>query len=386
MLRSMVFILLTVSVACGPFEPLAAQQESAIRTGKAREKAMSTQVNWSVSNSPVQDQLRLLSEQTQTVIVLDRRIDPGFPLSLDTGFVPRWQVVQKISAAIPSAGAVDVADMTLVGPYQSVRRIPVLMAVCDDTLPRWKKSLSNDEYRKVTQVSAREWPMLAEPRQLLVDAARAAGVTIRNPEAVPHDLWDEGRLTRLSFLDFSCVVLAQFDLQPVLDESKATISLEPVDATAKITHKYSITAADKPRVAQAWQALHPDLALRWTGNSTTITASVDQHADMMEILSFLNRPATSADSGGSQESLRTRKFQLKASRTTVADLIQFFANNSVRIEIANPESPEAKALLRKLVDLGSLTEKMPGREFFPALFGDHVREVNVQDDRVILTP
>ncbi len=383
MTRSMAFLLLSFCLVC---EPLAAQQESAIRTGKAREKAMATEVNWSVTNSTVLDQLRLLAEQTQSVILLDRRIDPGFALSLETGFVSRWQVVQRISSAVPGAGVVDVADVTLVGPYQSVRRVPVLMAMCDDNLPRWKKVLSNDEYRKVTQVSAREWPMLAEPRQLLVDAARTAGVAIRNPDAVPHDVWDQGRLTRLSFLDFSCILLAQFDLHPVLSESKAEISIEPVDPSAKIVHKYSVAAADKPRVAQAWQALHPELALRWTGNSTTITATIDEHSDMMEVLSFLDRPTTGTGPGTPQESLKTRKFQLKASRTTVGDLIQFFANNSVRVEVSNPDSPEAKALLRKLVDPGSLTEKMSGREFFPALFGEHVREVDVQDDRVILTP
>ncbi len=383
MTRSMVFLLLSFCLVC---EPLAAQQESAIRTGKAREKAMATEANWSVTNSSVQEQLRLLSEQTQTVIVLDRRIDPGFSVSLDTGFVSRWEVVRKISSTIPDAGVTDVADMTVVGPYRSVRRVPVLIAMCDDSLPRWKKVLSSDEYRKVTQLSAREWPMLAEPRQLLVDAARAAGVTIRNPDAVPHDVWDQGRLTRLSFLDFSCILLAQFDLHPVLSESKVEISIEPVDPSAKMVHKYSIAAADKPRVAQAWQALHPELVLRWTGNSTTITATIDQHADMMEILSFLKRPTTGAGTRTPQESLKTRKFQLKASRTTVDDLIRFFASNSVRIEIINPESPEAKALLRKLVDPAALTEKMSGREFFPALFGEHVREVSVQDDRVILTP
>lgn len=383
MTRSMVFLLLPFCLVC---EPLAAQQESAFRTGKAREKAMATEANWSVTNSSVQEQLRLLSEQTQTAIILDRRIDPDFTVSLDSGFVSRWEVVRKISSTIPDAGVTDVADMTVVGPYRSVRRVPVLMAMCDDSLLRWKKVLSTDEYRKVTQLSAREWPMLAEPRQLLIDAARTAGVTIRNPDAVPHDVWEQGRLTRLSFLDFSCILLAQFDLHPVLSESKAEISIEPVDPSAKIVHKYSIAATDKPRVTQAWQALHPELALRWTGNSTTITASIDQHADMMEALSFLKQPTTGAGTGTPQESLKTRKFQLKASRTTVADLIQFFASNSVRIEIANPESPEAKALLRKMVDLGSLTEKMSGREFFPALFGEHVREVSVQDDRVILTP
>lgn len=383
MTRSMVFLLLPFCLVC---EPLAAQQESAFRTGKAREKAMATEANWSVTNSSVQEQLRLLSEQTQTAIILDRRIDPDFTVSLDSGFVSRWEVVRKISSTIPDAGVTDVADMTVVGPYRSVRRVPVLMAMCDDSLLRWKKVLSTDEYRKVTQLSAREWPMLAEPRQLLIDAARTAGVTIRNPDAVPHDVWEQGRLTRLSFLDFSCILLAQFDLHPVLSESKAEISIEPVDPSAKIVHKYSIAATEKPRVTQAWQALHPELALRWTGNSTTITASIDQHADMMEALSFLKQPTTGAGTGTPQESLKTRKFQLKASRTTVADLIQFFASNSVRIEIANPESPEAKALLRKMVDLGSLTEKMSGREFFPALFGEHVREVSVQDDRVILTP
>jgi len=383
MTRSMVFLLLPFCLVC---EPLAAQQESAFRTGKAREKAMATEANWSVTNSSVQEQLRLLSEQTQTAIILDRRIDPDFTVSLDSGFVSRWEVVRKISSTIPDAGVTDVADMTVLGPYRSVRRVPVLMAMCDDSLLRWKKVLSTDEYRKVTQLSAREWPMLAEPRQLLIDAARAAGVTIRNPDAVPHDVWEQGQLTRLSFLDFSCILLAQFDLHPVLSESKAEISIEPVDPSAKIVHKYSIAATDKPRVTQAWQALHPELALRWTGSSTTITASIDQHADMMEVLSFLKQPTTGGGTGAPQESLKTRKFQLKASRTTVADLIQFFASNSVRIEIANPESPEAKALLRKMVDLGSLTEKMSGREFFPALFGEHVREVSVQDDRVILTP
>ena len=310
-------------------------------------------------------------------VLLDRRIDPSTPVAVATDYVTMQEILETL-AGISTQTAVSFGDQyVLIGPSEAVGRLRTLTETNRLAVQHLRREMNAATYRKLVEPRDVSWPDLAEPRQLLMDAASAVGVTVENPDAVPHDLWSAADLPSLPFSAFATLVLNQFDLTFELS-AEGSMKLVPVARTITIEKRHRVSSRDKDKVAQRFKAAFPDLSIAWNGSTAVISATVETH----EALSELIRGAPTGTVAAA--SIRDRLFTMKAPPgTPVGKLIATFEASGVPIRIAGKSDAEMIPLLEKTVEF-DLTQT-PGVEFFEKVFEGWGAEIIVDDDEVVLT-
>ena len=362
-------------------------EQSSFNTGKELQTALATNISWFSIRAELNDQLRDLQAQTNVVILRDRRIDPHRPISVKTDFVSRVQVLKQISSAIPEGAYCVTENFACVGPVDATYRLPILLNHKADQVTSLRKKIDAAAFRRLTAKIDASWEQLSEPRQILLDHARTAGAVIKNPDAIPHDVLAEARLPRMSFAELTTVILNQFDLTFRLERDRVELTIIPVDPGEILEHRYVVGSKLKALVTTAWRQRAPDIEIKWTGSNATITTTLRQHALLNASLQEALNSISSSDGAATTPdgSIRTRNFQIKAERATIGQLIDFFRQEKIMIELIDNDSPEVRAILSQSVQLDKLAERQPGSELFPLIFGKYFKRVDVQDDRVVLS-
>ncbi len=383
LIASVIVLLMIASTVSG----LQADEQTPFKTGKALKTALSARVSWTSIGAPLASQLQEFQDQAKVAILRDRRTDPRGLINVETELVPRIQVLKRISESVPGTGYCRTDNFVCVGPIRSVHRLPVLLERSKARINSLRKTLTPDESRKLLSETEIAWPRLTEPRKLFMDRANAAGAEVSNPELIPHDVWDEGRLPKISFAEFATVVLNQFDLTFTVVPDAPTLTIVAIDPETILEHRYSVSRELQTTAATAWRSRMPGLQIKWTGTNTVVTASLDEHAVLYGLLEELRTMKEVAGDSAvvAKSSLLTEKFQLSVKGGTVGQLIDEFRRNGIIIEITDPDTAETKAILSQFIDLDAATDKLPGLEFFPLVFGRHFKRVEVTRDRVVLS-
>ncbi len=379
--------LATLLILAAAIRVAAADDRTTFSTGKDLETAMSVRRTWSSIGAPLASQLLDFQTQSNVAILLDRRTDPHRLVDLETEFIPRIQVLKRISESVPGTSLCRTDKFVCIGPKEAVHRLPILLERNRTQINALRKTLKPAEMRKLSAETLIAWPKLSEPRQLLLDHAKSVGATIANPDRIPHDVWNEGRLPRMSLAEFGTLVLNQFDLTFLVDSDGPTLTIIAIEPAETLAHRYSVRRDLQSLVEAAWRDKWPELTVKWSGPNGTITASLAQHAVLNAVLEDLqsaNDEVGDSDSTA-DASLLTRTFQLNIKGVTVGQLIEFLRSNNVTIEVIDADTAETKAIMTQLVDLEGLTGKQPGPKFFPFVFGKYFKRVDVKADRVVLS-
>lgn len=334
-----------------------ADEGTSFHTGKDLQTAvLAANIRWLSIGVELGNQLRDLQAQTKVVILRDRRLDPHQPISVETEFVPRVQVLKQISAQIPDGAFCLTEDMACVGPAEAVHRLPILLSHNADQVNSLRKKIDAAAFRRLTAKIDASWEQLSEPRQILLDHAVIAGAAITNPEFIPHDVWADGRLPRMSFAEFATVILNQFDLTFQLAGDRAELTLIPVDPDEIMEHRYVVGSKLKTSVATDWQNRSPDVDIKWIGSNATVTTTLQQHAALNSVLQEL-KYSVSISNTTPDSSIRTTNYEIKEKRATIRQLIETFRRAKVTIEVLDEESPEVQALLNESLELAARRTK-----------------------------
>ena len=374
-------------LCCVFLTKLGFSDESRLKTGKALEKNLSANIEWDSVQAPLGDQLRNLQQQAEVAILLDRRIDPTQLITVKTESAPRVQVLNRISGTI-SEGAFCVTEhFAFVGRGDAVHRLPILIARNNDLANSLRKNTNAKVSRSLTVSLDPSWEFLDEPRLILQRLAKSAGLTIANVEAVPHDVWAERRLPKMTFVEASTMILNQFDLTLKFATDRPEVTIVAIDPLESFEHRYVVGSSLKSAITAAWQSRAPDVPVKWVGSNAIATTTLQQHALLNGILSDLQHadPDTGSTVKPTVKSIRSTNYQLKAERATLGELVNYFRTNKVPIDVADADSAETKRLLLEVVRLDTIAEPLPGTKFFPLIFGKHFSKVEVRDDRVILS-
>ena len=361
-----------------------ADEQSSFKTGKELQAALATNISWFSIGSQLGHQLRDLQTQTGVVILRDRRIDPHRPINVKTDFVPRVQVLAQISSAIPEGAFCVTENFACVGSADAIHRLPILLSHKADQVNSLRKVIDAASFRRLTAKIDASWEQLSEPRQILSDNALIAGALIKNPDAIPHDVWAETRLPRMSFAELATVILNQFDLTFTLAGNRAEMTIIPVNPHEILEHRYLVGSQLKAPMTTAWQNRLPDIEIKWSGSNAMVTTTLGQHAALNAMLQEMQYSVTTRDKAPGS-SIRTTNYELKEKRATIRELIRTFQSAKVPVEVLDEDSPEVQAILNESIELAALSARNPGSKFFPLIFGKHFRRVDVQDDRVVLS-
>ncbi|MFM7040506.1 MAG: hypothetical protein ACKO2L_22595 [Planctomycetaceae bacterium] len=359
---------------------LLAQAAIRLQTGKALEKTLAESVSCSVQRMPLTRQLDDI-RQSGVCLIRDRRVDPSVPLSLQTGFLPRRELLKQLAALIPNTAASFTSDYVCIAPTPVAFRLPLLLQVIEQQAAVWRRLPASTIPRRTLLPVRPSWERPAIPAELLAIAARDAGIRITNPEAIPHDVWDSAELPAMSFPELACLVLNQFDLFPELDATAAEIRIVPVPTDRPLELRHSFPAELRAALEQLSGNGKPDTPIRWTRTTAVFTATLERHAQFAATIEQA-RSANGSSAGVPGNSLRTRTFQLQAERAPLGSIVATLRASGVAIEIAGEQTAIIQKRLQLVVPINA--GEQTGEDFFKGLFGQHFGTVLVLDDRVQL--
>lgn len=158
-----------------------------------------------------------LGEVTGTPFWIDRRIDSQRRITLVASEQPLAALLDQM-ARQADLGMVAIDRVVYVGPRTTAS---LLVRIADESQAAASKGM------KRRGVSS--WKRLATPRQIAADIAEQAGVTIEDPERIPHDLWSAGATPTMTAGDRLTLLCAGFELRWCPVESDARrVQIEPI--------------------------------------------------------------------------------------------------------------------------------------------------------------
>ncbi len=226
-------------------------------------------VSW--HQTPLSRALESLASTQRVAIVRDRRIDPSQELTFTIDGVPLSKGLENLAAHI-EAGYAQLGSVAYIGPPEVAERIASLAALRQDEA----RQASVDIREKLLLLRTWAWSEAAEPRALLDELAREAGVEIVNPQRIPHDLWPSADLPLLNWGDRLTLLAAQFDLTFRLVDAGRRVELVDMPEQVLLVRNYH-GGRNARGLARRWQREMPNAKIKVEGEELEVAASLDDH-------------------------------------------------------------------------------------------------------------
>lgn len=149
-----------------------------------------------------------LAARLPVPIVVDRRLDPDTPVSLDCANEPLVTVVERVAGLAGGEPAVLTSSIRVVprGMGDLVVRAEAARAARVAALPAKQRAV-------VGARQAWNWPAGAVPEELVTDLAAQADVSLTGSAVLPHDHLPAQSLPPLSLAERLDLLLADYDLR-----------------------------------------------------------------------------------------------------------------------------------------------------------------------------
>lgn len=250
---------------------LCAAEPAAWLTDRTLEQQLASSIAVSWQRVPLARALDSLAEAQHIAIVRDRLLDPSQELTLSIDREPLSAALAKIAAHV-KAGYAQLGAVAYLGPENVAQRIASLAALRTDEARQFPAAAQE----KLLLLRTWEWPDATEPRMLLSDLARDAGVEITNPDRIPHDLWPAAQLPLLSWVDRLTLLTAQFGLTfRFIDEGRRVELLDMPDEVL-IARSYQGGRSAR-NLARKWQRELPQAKFEVVGDEVRVLASLTDH-------------------------------------------------------------------------------------------------------------
>jgi hypothetical protein len=191
-----------------------------------------------------------------------------------------------------------VGPVVYLGPPETAGNLRALAAL------RHKDAaaLPNATKARLLKSQAWKWDEPAEPRGLLGALTTQAGVTVLNPDLLPHDLWPAADLPALAWVDRLTLLLAGFGLTYEFAEEGRAIRLVPMPEEVLVEKTYMPRGEPGPVAAQL-RRIVPRATIRVEGGKLLVTASEDDQDKVQRLLSGETVKSTTPTPGEKRYSL-----------------------------------------------------------------------------------
>ena len=351
-------------------------------TGRKAEESLSRPVLASWQNVPLREVLQRLSRVEGLSILLDRRLDPGREVSLETKEgLPLREVLQKLAQG---AGISLCGNCLYLGPQPAAERIRTLIelreAELSTRLPTWPAP----RRRELAARRTIDWQDLDTPREILDQMLAGWSLTASGSEQVPHDLWARGTLPRANVSEALSLLLIQFELTFSWNADGDGITITP---TPEVVELERTLALPRSRTAEFAQ----DLAARMPGATVTVK---DQKVTVRGTLEQIDT-VESALRGGKQAEppppvakepllLNKRQFTLRLKDTPASALMRELEKSGV-VFVYDAETLSARSIdLNQRITVDVKDAK--ASEFFAAVFDPLGLTFEIDGVKVTLRP
>jgi hypothetical protein len=325
---------------------------------------------------PLREFLDRLSEVRGIAILLDCRIDPGRIINVD---VNADFLDAGVGEAVAQAGCevAVLADTLFVTRPETARTLRTRIYVQRERL----EELIRENPRRQFELLRRRpviWEKLATPRELLVRTALRSGLTVENPEEVPHDMWAAGGLAYPNVIETLSVLLAQFDLDfEWTGPDSVRIVPQPEPEPIRQTHPVRRMPADEAR-ARLLQRF-PDLKVRQRNDRLEVDAFLEEHEEIAILLG--NAPPRRS----LREPLENVRFSLRMVQQPFSGLLQLLSEkHGIQVEYDPAALAEAGIDLNRRISIE--LEQATLEQLLAAACREAGLDFRMEGRRLILSP
>jgi len=296
-------------------------------TGAEFTKALNRPLLVHQDYSPVKTTLNRLSADRRIAICLDRRIDPEslLPVDLQSSFFDEG--VSNLVQSLP-ASVVVIADSLFVTTPATATSLRTRIALAEQQLENLP-GMNAMRKLELTQKTPLFWDRLASPRKTLIGFAEKFRVSIENPEAIPHDLWDEGGMSTASFVAGASVIAAQYGLEiEWIDPTSVRLIPESPQPAIEIDH--ALKGSAKADAVERVESMFPNLKLTVSSTRLRFSGTVEEHEAVDLLLG--NRAPRKSIAPVMATSLANRRFTLRMQSRPFSELIELLEKQGIEFD------------------------------------------------------
>ncbi|MFY9251848.1 MAG: hypothetical protein WAO83_00195 [Fuerstiella sp.] len=375
MFRIALRLILLVPIAFGSTSYGSETEDRIPLAGKQLADALAQRRSIVTSGVTLKQTLLTLQRDIRIAVVLDRSIDPSMVPEVSTKYITNEQLIRSLAEACSLQTSIG-DRYVFIGMPQKAGRLKTLTEINRQTILSLRSKLDKAVYLKLSEPLSASWPALSEPQKLIQKAANSVGIRISNPESIPHDLWPEVTLPKLTFSDYATLILNQFDMTFEIDD-QATLAIVLAKSNVRIEQRYRVSSKDKTDINEKWMNAFPDLDVKWSGSTAIVSASIETHEQLEQLR--IGKAEKTIDAA----SLRNRKFTMNVpSGTTLKRLLATFEQSGIHIQVEGRTDGELEKLLQQTVEFD--VSGSPADEFFLMVFRGWDASVEVGDEEVLV--
>ncbi|MBD3672014.1 MAG: hypothetical protein HUJ26_00695 [Planctomycetaceae bacterium] len=332
--------------------------ESEFRTGREFDDRLDEPGVASLSGLSLKETLQQIEQSYGLACFRDRRIDPEQIIELSES---RGSVRDLLNRIGESAGCrVSLTGQVVyVGPEIQTRLLRSLMAQRQLDLKRVFRNRPGPAWTRSQDYA---WPILSEPRNLVLELAEFVGVAVKNPEAIEHDVWSAGVIPDATPVELFSILLLGFDLTFELSRDGESMTLVPLPETSELmlSDVYTLKSGEDP---EDWQRMAPAAEISVRGRRVTVTGLVEDHAAIRDFRS--GRRKLQGEDSIALIPLSKRLFTLTLRDVPASAVLTELQKSGVHFVW------DAKSFAAAEIDLNTLVEinvkEASAEEFFQAL-------------------
>lgn len=258
-------------------QPLSAQNWA---TGESFRKKLTQPIGATWADTPLRDALDSLAVSHGVAIFLDRRVDPGRPITCSTELMPFQEMLQTTLQPL-DLGVGFVGPVVYVGPRHTAARLATLAELRNE-----KARQQTPELRaRLLQKQRLEWDELTRPRTIVSQLVEEAGLEFLHDHLIPHDLWRAANLPPMTIPERLTLVLAGFNMnftiQPGDDGPQFRLTRFPIGVA--IRRSYPAGSAAGQRIADIERDF-PQAIVERVGNKISVQSLLEDHWQLEERL------------------------------------------------------------------------------------------------------
>jgi hypothetical protein len=310
-----------------------AQEPVEWKVGTALQRQMEVPVSVTWPSTPLRQSLDTLSRSVGVAVLLDRRVDPDQRIDIAIREKPLQTVLAEIAAAAHAQTAV-IGSVVYFGPAQAVAKLLTVVAMRQKDVSQ----LPAAAQARLLRTQPWRWDELAEPKAIVNDLMRQGGVTLDNPELIPHDLWPAVSLPPLPWVDRLSLVASNFDLTFAFAEGGKRVRLMPMPQVAVVEKVYTIRGLPQ-EVATQLRQIAPSAKTRMEQEQLVVAASQDEHDKIEQLLA---RHSARAKKQSTKPGPADKRYSMQVANEPAGAVIRTVANQ------LGKEMKAAPALIPKL--------------------------------------
>lgn len=177
------------------------------REGRDFTQQLAAPLSGTWAQVPLKELTAGLARTQNVAIVLDRRVDPQQPLTLDVADMPMAEALGKV-AAERKLEIIYLGPIVYLAPAGEAAGLEAVFKSRRDEL----RALPASVARRWRSAKTMAWEDLTAPAELVAVLCAEGGFSVTNPDRLPHDLWAAADLPKLALVDRVSFILGQFGL------------------------------------------------------------------------------------------------------------------------------------------------------------------------------